>query len=432
MNDPGDDPGSGAVSADETRPSGGILGRRLSALAAPLLVAVAVQSVGNLLYHAVVGRALPADQYGALGAVLAAMTLVAVPLSALQTAAARTTAAHGLTAATARKAMLTTALGCAPFVVAVAVAAPVIQSYLHLDNVWDALILAPTLLVASVIAIARGLLLGAGRTTMVAGSYLVAVAVRLGPGLLLAMVYGVTGALVGTLLGEIAGLLVVLIPGLRSGRGLAEPVPLRDIVRTGVVVAGLFTFTTVDLFLARHFLLGAESGGYVAAATIGKTVLALPAAALSVAYPRLVAGYPLPGRFASLRSALLVVGVPAVAGAAVVAALPTLVLTVLYGSEAFPGAAPVVSVLALVAGLSAFVSVFAHAGLARRSWTAFIPWAGAVLEIGLIEWRHDSAVQVAIGSAIALAVTLVVIAVVEGAAWRSSPAETQAAAQSTE
>ncbi len=415
----GDPEGSAPSGSSQRHGATGILGRRLSALAAPLLVAVAVQSVGNLLYHAVVGRALPPDQYGALGAVLAAMTLVAVPLSALQTAAARTTAAHGLTAATARKAIARTALGAAPFVLAVAVAAPAIQSYLHLESVWDALILAPTLLVASIIAIARGLLLGTGRTTVVAGSYLVAVAVRLGPGLALAMTSGVTGALVGTLLGEIAGLLVVAIPGLRSATGASESIPLRDIVRTGVVVAGLFTFTTVDLFLARHFLQGADSGGYVAAATIGKTVLALPAAALSVAYPRLVAGFPRSDRAATLRSALLVVGVPAVAGAAVVAALPMVVLAVLYGSDAFPGAAPIVSILAMVAGLSAFVSVFAHAGLARRSWTAFIPWIGAVLEIGLIEWRHDSGIQVAVGSAIALATTLVAMGLLEGTAWRT-------------
>ncbi len=61
---------------------------------------MAVQSIGNLAYHAVVGRALTPDDYGALGAVLSAMTLVAVPLTALQTAAARTTATHGLSRST--------------------------------------------------------------------------------------------------------------------------------------------------------------------------------------------------------------------------------------------------------------------------------------------------------------------------------------------
>src|SRR5256885_939049 len=48
----------------------------------PLVVAVAAQSAGNLGFHAVVGRLLPADQYGALGAVLAAMVMLSVPLVA--------------------------------------------------------------------------------------------------------------------------------------------------------------------------------------------------------------------------------------------------------------------------------------------------------------------------------------------------------------
>ena len=76
------------TSTTSDKPSSKGLGGRLSRLAAPLLIAVAIQSAANLIFHAVVGRSLPAADYGALGAVLSAMTLVAVPLSALQTAAA--------------------------------------------------------------------------------------------------------------------------------------------------------------------------------------------------------------------------------------------------------------------------------------------------------------------------------------------------------
>jgi hypothetical protein len=63
------------------------LRRAVRAFAGPLVVAVAVQSVGNLGFHAVLGRLLPADGYGALGAVLAAMVMLGVPLGALQAAA---------------------------------------------------------------------------------------------------------------------------------------------------------------------------------------------------------------------------------------------------------------------------------------------------------------------------------------------------------
>ena len=173
---------------------------------------------------------------------------------------------------------------------------------------------------------------------------------------------------------------------------------------------------TVDLFLARHYLVGTESGFYVAAATIGKTVLALPAAALSVAYPKLVAGWLTDKKWAVLRSSLLVVGVPALAGVAVVAIAPGLVLGILYG-DSYSDAAGVTRILAIIAGLSAFVSVLAHAALARGSRWALIPWAAAMLEIVLIGLRHSTMTEVAQGSGIALTVALLALLVTELPKW---------------
>lgn len=398
------------------KPSG--LSKGLSRLAAPLLIAVAVQSVANLVFHAVVGRTLTPSDYGALGAVLAAMTLVAVPLSALQTAAARTSAAGGLSRATAWRALSRTFVYSLPAVVALLIIAVPIRDFLDLSKTFDAAILAPTLVVATVISVARGLLLGAGRSGVVASSFLLATFVRLGPGLVLATEFGITGALIATLAGELAGLALVLWVNFRSPQGPMAPLTAGDVVRTGTVVAGLFAFSTVDLFLARHFLGGAESGYYVAAATIGKTVLALPAAALSIAYPKLVAAWPTEARFAALRSALGVVGLPALAGIAVVAALPGLVLTVLYGSGTYAPAESLTRVLATVAGTSAFVSVFAHAALARNSAWALFPWAAAALEVALIWWRHADMMQVAFGAVVALVFALVGLGIRELTAWR--------------
>lgn len=415
---PSADP-EGAASANPGMSPG--LAGRLSRLAAPLLIAVAVQSAGNLVFHSVVGRALGPEAYGALGAVLAAMTLVAVPLTALQTASARTTAAGGLTRATARQAIVR-ALGYSlPLAIAIMLLAEPVRGYLHLNSWWDAAILAPTLMTAIVIAVARGLLLGAGRTGMVAWSFILATVVRLGPGLVMAYVWGVTGALVATLAGEVCALALVAWVALRAQPGVLTPVTVREVTRTGIVVAGLFAFTTIDLFLARHYLTGIESGYYVAGANIGKTVLALPAAALSVAYPKLVAAWREPGRFAQLRSALVVVGVPALAGLAVVAVLPGLVLLILYGGGEYAGAAQVTRILAIVAGTSAFVSVLAHAALARSSWWALFPWVAAALEVGLIMWRHGSPVEVAQASVAALILALVGLSLSELPVWRRDP-----------
>ena len=82
-------------------------------------------------------------------------------------------------------------------------------------------------------------------------------------------------------------------------------------------------------------------------------------------------------------------------------------LTVLYGGGVYLQAATLTRVLAIVAGTSAFVSVFAHAALARGSRWSLYPWFAAAVEIILIEWRHADMIQVAQGSVIALLVALI-------------------------
>ncbi|MEU8662628.1 lipopolysaccharide biosynthesis protein, partial [Actinoplanes philippinensis] len=183
-----------------------------------------------------------------------------------------------------------------------------------------------------------------------------------------------------------------------------------------VAVTGLFLFSTVDLFLARHHLAGAESGSYVAAATVAKTVLALPAAVMAAVFPRMVAAHDRPGRIRTLLGACAAVAGPALLGAAVVVIVPALVLTVLYG-DGYAGATTLVQVLSGVAGFTSLVTVLTNAALARRSWMTLVPWAGAVLEVALIQLWHGSAAQIAACSAAALLPTLLLIAVAEGRAW---------------
>jgi len=416
-----------------TRPASavrrGALPGAIRGAAAPLIVAVAAQSVGNLLFHAVVGRLLPADEYGALGAVLAALVMLAVPLGALQAAASTLAAERGPGAPDAGPAGLDSARvlrGVAAWsagpAVLVLVAAPAVQDYFHLASALDAAQLAPYLLTAAVLAAGRGLLLGQRRVGAVAHTYLIGTAARLALGLALAGPYGVSGALAGTLAGEAASLalaVAVLRRGATPGTG-AGSLRLRTVTRSAVAVTGLFLFSTVDLLLARHHLRGAESGAYVAAATVAKTALALPAALLSAVFPRLVSAWPAPGRARVLATGAAVVVVPAVAGAAVVVLAPGLVLGVLYGDR-YLGASALTQVLASVAALTSVISLLTHAALARRAVTLVVPWAGAALEIVLIELRHGSAAEVATGSVVALVPTLVVLAGLELRAWRRHP-----------
>ena len=63
-------------------------------------------------------------------------------------------------------------------------------------------------------------------------------------------------------------------------------------------------------------------------------------------------------------------------------------------------------ILAMVAAASSIVSVTTYGQLAVRSRLAYLPWAGALLEVIIIGWRHDTAVAIAVGSAVAVGVTI--------------------------
>jgi O-antigen/teichoic acid export membrane protein len=386
-----------------------------------LLIAVAVQNIGNLALHAVLGRALSPAEYGALGTVLSLMVLLTVPLGALQAAASASAARDG--GASHARSMQRLAMWSVAAGLVVVLLAPLPMQAFHLDSFWDAAILGPFVTVSVILAVLRGRLLGVRRVGLVAITFLASVAVRLTIALALVRTAPVTGALLATFLGEVVALVIAAVAVRRGAPTTTSSGPwlaTTEVVRSGAVIGGLFLFTTIDLFLARHFLARDDSGQYVAAATIAKTLLALPAAALAAAYPRLVAAGRTSTRRAELRrSGIVVIGLAAL-GSLVVAAVPGLVLAILYGSS-YPGAERLVQVLALVAGVSSIVSFATYSLLAVTARSALLPLAGTVLEIALILASHSDALAVARGSAIAAALTSVAMAAALAADVRRPP-----------
>lgn len=388
--------------------------------AVPLLLAVAAQSAGNLVFHGLSGRWLSPADYGALGALLAATTALSVPLGALQAAAAGLVARGGPHRATAVGLVRVVGVSAVTGAALLIPATPLLSHWWHLQDWWLATLVLPYAVASAVLSAVRGLLLGAGAAPEVATTYLASTALRLLLGVALTPVLGVAGAMGATVLGEAAGLVV----GLGAARRrLPEPGPAARLGRTGLVlpslaVTGLFLLSTVDLLLARHFLSPDASGSYVAAATISKTVLALPAALVSVVYPDLVRAWPDPAaRGPALRRSLALVSGGAWAGALGVVALPRLVLGLLYG-DAFDDAVDLVRLLALVAAVTSTATLLTYAALARSSRWLWLPWVGAGLEVVLVARWHDSPLEVAGASAASVLPTVLALVLSELPAWR--------------
>lgn len=388
----------------------------LRALAAPLLLAVVVQNVGNLALHAVLGRFLTPDQYGALGTVLSLMVLLTVPLSALQAAASKAAAAGPATPDVQRRSRRNLLVVSVSVGVVVCLLSPIPTAAFHLTGSIDALLLGPFVGISIVLAVLRGRLLGLDQrrgVRAVAATFVISTVARLAIAFGALSTFGTTAAIAATLVGECLAVgyaaLALKPTTAASSRPAGTHVWLHagDVGWSGLAIGGLFLFTTVDLFLARHFLGGEASGGYVAAATIAKTLLALPAAALAAAYPRMVAAGRGTGRVPELRRTGIVVAGLAMLAATVVALFPQLVLSTLYG-DSFADQADVVRVLAVVAGLSSLVSITVYALLAVGSRLSLLPWIGAALQVAVISVWHDSARTIALASAAALVITLVI------------------------
>ncbi len=64
-----------------------------------------------------------------------------------------------------------------------------------------------------------------------------------------------------------------------------------------------------------------------------------------------------------------------------------------------------------------------NAALARRSRATWIVWAGAALEVALIQVWHGSPTAIAACSAAALVPTLLVVGATEVRAWTRRPAQ---------
>lgn len=93
------------------------------------------------------------------------------------------------------------------------------------------------------------------------------------------------GALAGLLAAEIAGF--VLGWWFANKAGENRRLSVKPYLLSAWTLTGLFILSTADVFVA-SLRLGGQAGGYVGAVTLSKTLLIVPAAAVSVLYPRIV------------------------------------------------------------------------------------------------------------------------------------------------
>jgi O-antigen/teichoic acid export membrane protein len=342
-----------------------------------LAVATLVLNGAGYLYSVICIRFLGPEGYGDVAALIALAALVALPLASVQYLFAREAAqlmARGADAEIRRliRRSLRLAVPAAALVLLVGLA--FMGPLARLLNIESRIAVAAGLsglVVAVVVTVLYGFLQGAQRFQPLALSYAVSGIARpvfVVPILLAGL--GAAGALaVNTLAGLLAfGLVAYAMRDLLFGEA-APSSPALDRGEVSIMLGASFAFaslTNADVLLASYYLDDDTAGVYAAAALVGKFVLFLPSAVVTVLLPkaafRFASGEP------SQRILLASAGVTAGLTLSVSAALaftPENVLVRAFG-PGFAESAPLLGWFGLAMTAAALVNVYLSVYLAQR------------------------------------------------------------------
>ena len=395
------------------------------------MVATTGVSGFNFLFHVLISRLLGPSQYGALNAVLNVISVLAVPLGAVQLAVTQAVVSGaGKERISLRRLTVKAMLWGAGAMVAVAVVSPLIDGFLNLKSPSANLGMAVWIALAVVAAVLQGALLGELRFAPVAvASFFGGGALRLVTGsLLVSAGFGLGGAVAATVIGQAFTTGALLLVARREvfAKGL-DPIriSLRDAVLSIAALAGYTTLTGIDVFLARHFLAPVTAGLYAAAATAGHIAMFLPGALVAVAFPRLVSagrtGVSVGKTLTETVGLVIAIGLAAFA---VLAVMPGVVVDVLFGPK-YADAASIVGIIALTSVFLGIISVLTYFHVARRSVAALSSWAGVALVWVLVAVLHGgmetiAACMLAASGFVLVAVSLPALAAVVWPVSRSA------------
>jgi O-antigen/teichoic acid export membrane protein len=373
------------------RPSGLRSGALLAAATGASIVAAYV-------FLLAAGRILGSDDYGSLAALLGLLAIVLIPAGALQMAVARELSRHVATgdlpggARLARGALRASAIATAPLLaVTLALAGP-LSHVLHIHSTAVVVVAVLSLSTALVFPVAMGVLQGLQRFPALATLYVFPWLVRL---VVLAIAaaagYRLGGATFATLVGAVAAtaLAFALIREPLQGAGALSRPELLTFLRylwpVAVGLVGIALLTNVDVLIVKARFSGDDAGAYAAASAFARVGFFLPAAILTVLFPRTAARQARGEETEDILGRSLI----ATAGfcgllALVYAAAGTGLITMTFGAD-FSKGGDVLAPFALAMGLASLANVLVGYHLSRgETRYAWIVGAAVIVQIAAL------------------------------------------------
>ncbi len=380
--------------------------------AAGVASAQMIANVLALLTTVALARALGTSDYGELARMISVVTILIVPASALQAAAARDMTlgrlgSGGNAAATLHSWIIRVLIATAVVLVICLLLRESLASLLQVSQPWAAALVIPAGFLWTALALQRGVLLGVGAYRLVGFSLVGEQGFRL----LLGLAAALLGAQVGLIFFcsvPLATIPTILITGAltrrRLGRSDRQPKRsrLRELaMRNPIPVAGLTLFAVLqnaDVIAVGHFFSTTVSGAYAQAAVAAKGVVwvamglglyLLPEAARE-------ASKGLDARHLMTRTTglLMLVAVPILA---IFALIPEQILTLVFSDQARLAAPALPWLAAAMTFLSiAYLAMQFLLALGRRAFLAIMLLA-AIAVPATVALRDSSLKSVSIG-----------------------------------
>lgn len=395
-----------------TDASGSRLGRLVRS-SAGIAVAMAVMNVGTYGFQIASARLLGPGQYGAVAGVMALLMVLTVLQLGLQATSARRIAADPEHVAAVEAAVLRTAWRAALVLGAVMVlATPLVTELLRLDGLLPALLLALSVVPATVMGAQAGVLQGERRWPPLSLVYISAGLSRVVLGVAFLLVWrSETSAMLAVL---ISAWVPVGVAAWALGRhsrraaGAGETIRrdvLRETLGSSAALLAFFALSNLDVVVARNMLDGHDAGLYAGGLIVTKAVLFMPQFVVVVLFPSMSAGGGSRAALFKGMAFLTVLGLACVGGTYLLSDLAL----VFIGGNDYAEVQDRLWLFAALGALLAVLQLLVYAGLATRGVaTKYLVGAG-VLALVALGATSDSVTGLATRVAGIDAVVLVVL-----------------------
>ena len=367
-----------------------------SVLAKGLVFVGAATLIGNGAAYAlsmVAARVLTPEDFGAMGALLGLLVILAtLGISAQALTARRVASAGPLRAAVEAQAIrLSVYIGIGLAVLAVLLTWPVSVIF----TIPPVAVATGVLSIGFVVigSVAMGIAQGREQHLKLAGAFIANGVSRAVGGVVGVLVLqSVSGVGIGIMIGCAVGAAISyqLVAPRTWGRQLSDGIGV-EFGHVAHALLVLFTLTNVDVLLARVFLTEAQSGEYSVGVLLAKIAFFLPNAIIIVLFPKMAAGD-------SRRAVFVATGLTACVGLVITSVsflLGDLVIRILGGAQ-YVELGSEAWLFALEGSAFALVQVLLYARLAAQDRRAVVAvWVALVVLIIIVAgWRHDSVAEI--------------------------------------